>query len=157
MKIVYVAAMLVALLFSNKAGAVEYVVKGAEANGGRASFFLGSIAEYRKKGIRVVLSGTCISSCTLYTALLRDNLVCATPGTKLLFHQYFHVKNEQVDAQGRMVSFDLDRYVEGTERQRIWMKYPRNVRQAILARSPGLPALGKELSITAQELNIPRC
>lgn len=153
-----VVSFLLVSLFSVEARADEYIVRGAEARGGNTQYFLNGIKSFRKYRMRVVLPASCLSSCTLYTALLRDDLLCARSDTVLIFHQFFYTKDEEVDAQGRLVSFGVDRYVSGGEKQHLWMTYPISVRRAILSHSPrGLPLVGNELTLPARELGIPAC
>ena len=160
-KVVYVAVTLFFALLQvcgAGAGAGDYVVRGAEAKGGTVSYFLNGLDGFKEKKIRVVLKGTCTSACTLYTALLRDKLLCAKPGTKLVFHQFFYPKNANVDAAGVLHSTDVGHYVSGFERMNLWFTYPPSVRRIIFKHSPsGLPEVGNELVFSAKELNIPPC
>lgn len=74
-----------------------YFVQGAESRGGEVRFFLESIALFRRNRVKVVLKDECASSCTLYTSLLQDGLICTRPGTKLVFHEFVHTADMVVE------------------------------------------------------------
>lgn len=144
----------------------DYVVPAHELRGGVMDDFIRATGDFKGKKVRVVLSGLCMSSCTLYTALAPQNLVCAKPGTKFVFHRPFRATNIQVDANGGITTLEVTRPSSPATVQRFWMQYPLHVRRAILTASHGrgLPMLGRELTIPAEGIPhlgidqlVPRC
>lgn len=136
---------------------VTYYAAGAEASGGEVEPFLKRIASFRKWRVRVALSGKCISSCTLYANLLEDGLLCAAPGTTLVFHQFMRRVPILFGADGQVEVYRLDPPTADDVRM-TWGSFPRAVQRAVLRRSPtGLPDRGQEISVPAREVGIPSC
>lgn len=135
-----------------------YVVRGVESKGGSIEFFLNSVKLFRKSKVKVVLAEDCYSSCTLYSALIRDGLVCARRGVRLIFHKFVY-GTDFVIRGGVATSYRVVGEIRGEAFTRIWQTYPVRVRAAIMAHSPngGLPPHGRELSIPAATLGIPTC
>ncbi|MBI4087836.1 hypothetical protein HY418_00425 [Candidatus Kaiserbacteria bacterium] len=148
------------LLLMGKAAFAQpvHVVTGPERLGGSPYEFLAKMRAYRADGVKVVIGDKCISSCTLYTALLRDDLICAKPGAKFVFHRFVLVDNIKVDGQGRLQSFHIMGPLTGPMAQQLWMTYPYRIRHQIMKRSGiGLPRVGNELTIPARQLGVPTC
>lgn len=146
------------LLFTGQALAEQtHVVQGPEREGGSPYEFLANVEYFRAHNVRVVVTDRCKSSCTLYTALLRDNLICARPSARFIFHRYVWANDLKVDAQGLIQSYRITGPIIGPEADALWMSYPLSVRKRIMAESPtGLPRHGEELTVPAIEL-VPRC
>jgi hypothetical protein len=136
-----------------------YEVKGQEVYGGAIDEFLARVRYFRQNRIKVVIGPECVSACTFYTALLKDNLLCARPGTYLGFH-WFTLVAQGYTSDGSEVYVELGALagIRPIEYSQYFNTYPRHVRQEILRRSPvGLPKPGKELYIPASDLGIPTC
>ena len=135
-----------------------HVVQGGEAYGGRTVEFLHRVAFFERNRVKVMLREDCWSSCTFYLKLLRQNLLCAKPGTKMVFHQFFWATDLVSDAQGNLMSFKVARVYTGATAARYWLQYPAAARSVILRHSPrGLPPPGKELFIPAKAFGVPEC
>jgi hypothetical protein len=89
-------AMMSAVLASGAAGAAQLpaaltidggVIFSGNDTGGLVADYAVRVAEARKFRTHVVISGRCQSACTIYTALVPDNLACALPGATLEFHK----------------------------------------------------------------------
>lgn len=133
-----------------------FVVQGREANGGLVDAYLGTVSLFRKDRTPVVLEKHCFSSCTLYTALLKDGLLCARPGTVLGFHEY--VEAEQLDiVGGTLRSYRVIGPMQGTKLERILRAYPKQVMRAIEAAGGFPPHHGPLLVLSAKQLGIPTC
>lgn len=149
--------MLLGLLSAPAVAAPEYIVNAEEALGGNAYEYLDRIQKFRKQGTMVVLPPECISSCTLYTILIRDGLVCTRSTTTLAFHKFLRRETRTVGEDGLPSSYWLDPPTT-LGYWRTWRAYPRTVRRAVLARSPsGLPEPGNEVEVPAHEVGIPKC
>lgn len=158
MRGIAIVCALITLLSGVGGANAEYIVRGAAAKGGDVAWFFSQITRLRNDRVKAALTDECVSSCTLFTSLLREGLLCAYPGTKLVFHRFFYSKNVQLDAQGNIKSFDVRNYVVGNLASNLWLTYPASIRSVILRYSPaGLPPVGNELKISARELGIPAC
>lgn len=137
-------------------GAV-YHVRGPESRGGDIEFFLGSIRLFRESKVKVALEGACASACTLYTALLPDGLVCAAPGTKLVFHEFVYA-TDMVQEAGILMAYTAGPPIRGRLWARVWNSYPPAIRRIITTRFPAgrLPPHGQEIAIDASEV-LPTC
>lgn len=145
------------LLAGQAVAAQEHVVLGPEQKGGEPQYFYDQIRTFRTDKVRVVIKGACLSSCTLYTVLVSDGLICARPGATFVFHRVMVADQLQIDAQGIIRSYRLVGPLVGPEAGRFWMTYPFEVRHRIMQESPtGLPRWGEELTIPATEL-VPTC
>jgi len=135
------------------------VLSEAETKGGTVDHAYQNIAYARQKGVVLALPpGQCVSSCTLYTTLLPDDLLCRQGPLDVVFHQFMWVANINTDSQGRISAMTPEEPVSGFRKWRLWRTYPSAVRKAVLARSPsGLPTWGQELHISAETLNVPLC
>lgn len=149
--------LLAFMMFAIPANAVPYFVSEDESAGGRAYEYLARIEAFRRLGTKVHLPERCASSCTLYTALLSDGLVCSRTGdTRMVFHQFMRQTVRTVNGNGDPESYWLNPPTR-EDVQRTWGSYPWRVRWAILIRSPsGLPEIG-EIEISSRELGIPTC
>lgn len=136
----------------------DHIIDRVEGLGGSPFDFIHRAEAFRAGGVRVVLDGKCISSCTLYTSLLPDNLICARPGAVLVFHRYNYVKDVQIDGTGHLLSWKVAAPVTGTIFTAIWDVYPLSIRRWILTVSPqGLPAWDKKpITVRATRL-VPPC
>ena len=150
------------LVFTANAANITYKetrpVLPPHSNGGPVELFIGMIGDSKREGIRRELVVECVSSCTLFTNLMKDGLVCARPKTVLVFHQ-FVVATDFVIEGNVLKSYKIASVVRGAAFKRIWEKYPPHVRMKIMKKSTngGLPPHGKELKISADDLGIPRC
>lgn len=133
--------------------APQYIVGKQESLGGNAWEYLARIEKFRASKTRVVLPPECWSSCTLYSILLKDGLVCAPPGAKMVFHQFMRKEVRTVGSSGEVTSYYLNPPTRATLR-RTWWAYPAVVRSFM---PRGLPEWGKEITITARQLGIPNC
>lgn len=133
-------------------------VTGPAAKGGVVELFMGMITDSKREGIRRELVDECVSSCTLFTNLLKHGLVCARPNTVLVFHQFVIMKDMVIEGNV-LKSYKIASVIRGAAFERIWRKYPPHVRMTIMRRSSngGLPPHGKELKIPAKDLRIPEC
>lgn len=151
--------VLMAIMFSitSTASAMQYHVAGSEAKGGVVDLYLKRIDLFRKMRIKVFLEEDCVSSCTYYSALLAEELVCARPGVLLVFHKAMRYRPRKVDKQGNVTSFWIEEPSK-KDVQKTWGVYPKRVKEAVLRRSPGgLPYPGEEIFIPATEVGIPYC
>jgi hypothetical protein len=138
-------------------GGQSYKVQGPVAKGGVSDTFLGLIRLFRKDRVMVVLykEEGCSSSCTLFTSLLKDGLLCARPGTKLGFHEFVETENMQVEG-GVLKSYKVKGPVIGFAFLKLWRTYPRHVR-AVINKRGGLPPHDDMMMIPARDLGIPTC
>ncbi len=135
-----------------------WFVHGQETHGGLVTDFLGRIEYFEEAKITVVIGGNCGSACTLYTRLLKKGLLCAQPGTKMVFHRPYQMDNIVWDSQGNVKSRTFIGYLPKAEQRRFWLLYPPHVRREIQKHRPeGLPNVGNELTIRAKDLGIPIC
>jgi hypothetical protein len=152
----------IAVAFTANAAVITYKetrpVLPPYAKGGSVEIFMGMIADSKREGIRRELVGECVSSCTLFTNLMKNGLVCARPGTVLVFHQ-FVIATDLVIEGNIIKSYKVGSVIRGPEFERIWSKYPYIVKKMLMKRSPngGLPPHGQELKISADDLGIPGC
>lgn len=157
MKNIVIALVLFLSLAGQAQAQQTHVIGRIEGLGGSPYEFIARANMFRQNDVRVVVTGNCVSSCTLYTSLLPDGLICAMPGAKLVFHRYNYLSDVQVDGKGRLKSYKIAETLAGPEFMGIWRQYPLSVRKRIMQESPeGLPAWGNELSIRATEL-VPAC
>ena len=152
-----IASLVALTAFAVQANAAPYFVNETEAQGGNAYEYLARIETFREHGTRVHLPAFCKSSCTLYTLLLKDGLVCSRTGdTKLVFHQFLARSVRSVDANGEPDSYWLDRPTP-VDVKNTWEAYPWQVRFSVLIRSPlGLPEVGVVV-VPAKEVGVPVC
>lgn len=139
-----------------------HVVESPENRGGSVTEVLARIEHFRENGTTVILQGECISSCTLYTSLLRDDLLCAMPGTMLVFHQFRGKKGAlKVRSDGTLVLDDpeLKRLTKHDPLgEDIQEAYPGPVLDRLALVFPkGFPRLGHEQAIPASLLLVPEC
>lgn len=66
-----------------------------EDTGGLIVNYIRKYSDMRDTGEKVVIDGTCASSCTLLLGLLRPENFCATPKAKLGFHSAIGVRVEE--------------------------------------------------------------
>ena len=154
-----ILALVLGLAQSGSAHAFNgtYYVPESEAKGGEVEPVLAKIESFRRLNIRVVVPAECVSSCTLYTLLLRDGLLCAREGATLAFHQFLRRETRTVNADGTPESYWLNPATP-EDLRRTWGAYPSSIKSAVLQRSPsGLPEQGNELYISASDLGIPPC
>lgn len=133
-----------------------FVVTGAEANGGFVDAFIGSVRLFRQDRVKVELVGHCYSSCTLYTALLKDGLLCARPGTVLGFHQYVDADDMQIEGS-TLRSYRVKSPIRGQRLQKIMRTYPRHVLDIVEQAGGFPPHTAPLLRISAKRLAIPAC
>ena len=101
------------------------VTRIADDKGGSLGEYLLMFAEIRDSGERVVIDGTCLSACTLVTAMIAPKMVCITERAELGFHATW----SEDEAGKRVIS------PEGTEL--LYAMYPPRIRRWI-ARHGGL-------------------
>jgi len=147
--------------FGIEKGKRVWYVEGQELDGGMVEDFIKRVKDFRQKNITVVIKGQCQSSCTLYTALLKQGLLCARPGTKMVFHRPYYMTSLSLSENGEIKSFIFGGYASEKEplvHHRFWTTYPVQVRREILKHSPGgLPGVGREISLPAKAFGIPTC
>lgn len=94
--------------------------------GGVIVEFVKKYSDMRDARTKVILSGQCVSACTLMLGLLRPELVCATPDAVLGFHSASVITREQ----GKP-----DVIEHGPEMsQLVFNSYPAKVRAFLAAR-----------------------
>ncbi len=154
-----------ALLVPITAGAQNIYRVIEMTGGGPAQSFLQDIRNAKRSGEgRAVIDEVCVSSCTLYTALIKDDLFCAEPNVKFYFHWVAVAKNIEQTAEGVITSYERGDPLAAfenrfAETQQIWTTYPLRIRRLILKKTHnrGLPKPGQELVLTAKELGVPDC
>lgn len=93
--------------------------------GGKMKDYTAHFQQVRNSGEPVVISGTCISACTMVLGLVPSDRVCATPNAMLGFHAAW-----MFDSSGKRV-------VSASGTQDLMNTYPAPVR-AWIARKGGL-------------------
>jgi hypothetical protein len=92
--------------------------------GGRITDYIERYSALRLSGGRVVIDGMCISACTIVTALMPAERVCATPYAQLAFHSA---------AQINPMTGERAHSPEGT--RLVWNLYPETLRALLRAKS----------------------
>ena len=157
MKLIGIAIAALLFLAGQATAQTDYILNGVERLGGNPYAFLAQVRMYRERDVRVVVKDQCVSSCTLYTSLLPDGLICALPGAKFIFHRFNILSDIKTDPEGHILSFKIDRPLVGEDFTRIWLSYPLSVRKRIIRESPqGIPRWGQELVVPATDL-VPTC
>lgn len=87
--------------------------------GGRIGIFIQKYVQLRNSGQNIVVDGTCVSACTLFTGIMPAERVCVTKNARLGFHAAW-----TLDEDGRPQKSQL-----GT--QALWHVYPRKIRDWI--------------------------
>lgn len=135
----------------------EHVARldNTERRGGKVTEFIARISQYRATRTLKVLDGYCYSSCTLYLTLMNDGLLCAKPGTALVFHEFVKARET---TQGDIVTYQKVGRIPAAERRMLWNMYPLHVRQRLSSSwAGGLPEWGNEIIFSARELRVPTC
>jgi hypothetical protein len=79
-----VIAPVVMIMFMSSLASAEVRIVGDP--GGEVSAYLQKYREIRDSGERVVVDGTCLSACTLLTAIIPPDRICVTQRAMLGFH-----------------------------------------------------------------------
>jgi hypothetical protein len=111
--------VLAAALLASGVSSASATMLIAEDRGGQIGHYLQAFALLRSTGERVVVSGNCLSACTLVLGLIPRKNICATPRARFGFHAAW-----MPDVDGRPVTSAM-----GT--QALWNIYPGEVRRWI--------------------------
>ena len=86
---------------------------------------------------------------------MNDGLLCAKPGTALVFHEFVKARET---TQGDIVTYQKVGRIPAAERRMLWNMYPLHVRQRLSSSwAGGLPEWGNEIIFSARELRVPTC
>jgi hypothetical protein len=122
MRACLIAAVVSMALTATAASATEII---SDDVGGKMQDYTAHFQQVRNSGEPVVISGTCISACTMVLGLVPSDRVCATPSAVLGFHAAW-----MFDKSGKRV-------VSASGTQDLMNTYPASVR-AWIARHGGL-------------------
>jgi hypothetical protein len=122
MRVCLVLAVLVTALIATSASATVII---SDDIGGKMRDYATRFRQVRDSGEPVVISGTCVSACTMVLGLVPSDRICATPNAALGFHAAW-----MFDESG-------NRVVSASGTQGLMEIYPASVR-AWIARRGGL-------------------
>lgn len=122
MRVGLISAVLLTALTATSASATIII---SDDIGGKMRDYTNRFRQVRDSGERVVISGTCVSACTMVLGLVPSDRICATPNAVLGFHAAW-----MFDDSGKRV-------VSASGTQDLMETYPSTVR-AWIARQGGL-------------------
>ena len=122
MRVCLISAVLLTALTATSASATIII---SDDIGGKMRDYTTHFRQVRDSGEPVVISGTCVSACTMVLGLVPSDRICATPNAVLGFHAAW-----MFDESGKRV-------VSASGTQDLMETYPASVR-AWIARHGGL-------------------
>ena len=122
MRVCLISAVLLTALTATSASATTII---SDDIGGKMRDYTTCFRQVRDSGEPVVISGTCVSACTMVLGLVPSDRICATPNAVLGFHAAW-----MFDDSGKRV-------VSASGTQDLMETYPASVR-AWIARHGGL-------------------
>jgi len=122
MRVCLISAVLLTALTATSASATTII---SDDIGGKMRDYTTRFRQVRDSGEPVVISGTCVSACTMVLGLVPSDRICATPNAVLGFHAAW-----MFDESGKRV-------VSSSGTQDLMETYPASVR-AWIARHGGL-------------------
>jgi hypothetical protein len=122
MRVCLISAVLLTALTATSASATIII---SDDIGGKMRDYTTRFRQVRDSGEPVVISGTCVSACTMVLGLVPSDRICATPNAVLGFHAAW-----MFDESGKRV-------VSASGTQDLMETYPASVR-AWIARHGGL-------------------
>ena len=122
MRVCLISAVLLAALTATSASATIII---SDDIGGKMRDYTTRFRQVRDSGEPVVISGTCVSACTMVLGLVPSDRICATPNAVLGFHAAW------------MFNASGERVVSASGTQDLMETYPASVR-AWIARHGGL-------------------
>ena len=122
MRVCLISAVLLTALTATSASATTII---SDDIGGKMRDYTTRFRQVRDSGEPVVISGTCVSACTMLLGLVPSDRICATPNAVLGFHAAW-----MFDESGKRV-------VSASGTQDLIETYPASVR-AWIARHGGL-------------------
>ena len=122
MRVCLISAVLLTALTATSASATTII---SDDIGGKMRDYTTRFRQVRDSGEPVVISGTCVSACTMVLGLVPSDRICATPNAVLGFHAAW-----MFDESGKRV-------VSASGTQDLMETYPASVR-AWIARHGGL-------------------